>query len=148
MERRRGAPGRQPPCRGAEVGNGRDAGEFGNDVGVAKLQRIGCVLCRSMAHRLTVRTQCRDCRWHDVFAPQQCVRRVGETARNLNVERAEFIQCYAAIALRESQNALAQFVGVGVRERGVQPRCGIETRQRDVDAVGAGTRDQAEKKSP
>ena len=77
---------------------------------------------------------------------QHAQRGGGECARDFDVERAEFIERDTAVALSQAKNALAQIVRVRAGRAGMQPRRRIETGQRDVDAVGAGSGNQSEVK--
>ena len=97
-----------------------------------------------MAHGLSVRSNRGHASRRNAGAGKQCIGGVGECSRNFDIERTQFIQRNAAITLRQRKNALTQIFGIRMRQCRMQSGLRIETRQSDIDAVGAGARNQAE----
>ena len=128
----------------AKIGNRRDAGRSAMMLASPSCIVIGRALRRTMAHRLAVRAERGDRRSpRRLRAAAACSPHRRNTARSprraRRVHRAR--SRHRPARVRECAGAIR---GIGVGDRGVQTRRRIETRQRDVDAVGAGARNQSE----
>ena len=121
----------------AKVRDSDDAGQFRDDVRIAELQRVRRGERRPVAHCLAVRTERADRVRRHARLHEQPLRRRREFAADLDIERAQFVQRDATVALREIDDASPQRIRIGVGQARVQSWRRLETGQRHVDAVGA-----------
>ena len=130
----------------AEVGDGGDAGGFGNDAGVAQLLGEGCGAAGVVAQGLAVRTDGGHFSGGHAGIGQGPGRGLGEGLAEPGVEPADFVQAQQGLGLGQPQHVVQQVRGQGIGAAEQHPRRGFEAHQGGVDAVGAGARDQAKKK--
>ena len=81
---------------------------FGDFVRIAELHRVRRIVIRPMPHGLSVRAERRHRLRVDAVFFQQRQRSVGEATRDLDIERSEFVERDAPVALREIEDAPPQ----------------------------------------
>jgi hypothetical protein len=129
----------------AKVCNHVDPAAFGNDRRVAKLQCERVFARGAVSHGLSVRAD----RAHGMGCCAALLEYlqggIGKAVRNLDIESPEGIKVECSLTLCQGQDLVADPGGPRMTEAGAHFRPAvIKVDQGRVDAVDAGTRDQAE----